>query len=147
MNKAKVGWAPKNLCFQIMVLETRLRIPWTARRSNQSILKEINPKYSLEGLMLKQSFGHLMQRADSLEKTLMLEKVKGKRRKGRQRTRWLDGLIDSIDMNLSKLCDIVEDRGDLHAAVHGVAKCWTQLSNWTTITSRFIKGSYIIAQS
>ena len=94
--------------------------------------KEISPEYSLEGLILKlelQSFGHLMQRANSLEKTLMLGKVKGKRRKGRQRTRWLDGLINSIDMNLSKLCDIVEDRGDLHAAVHGVAKCWTQLSN------------------
>ena len=116
--------------FELWCWRRLLRIPWTARRSNQSILKEINPKYSLEELMLKlQSLSHLMQTADSLEKTLMLGKVRGKRSKGQQRMRWLDSLIDSRDMNLSKLCNIVEDRGDLHAAAHGVAKCWTQLSN------------------
>ena len=103
-----------------------------ARRSNQSILKEINPQYSLEGLMLKlksQYFGYLMQRADSLEKTLILGKTEGKRRRGRQRMRWLDSITNSVDMNLSKLLKIVEDRGFRHATVHGVAKSWTQLSN------------------
>ena len=102
-----------------------LRVPWTARRSNKSILKEINPEYSLEGLMLKlklQYFGHLLQRADSLEKTLMLGKIEGKRRREWQRIRRLDSIIDSMDMNLSKLREIVEDRRDWHATVHGVAK-------------------------
>ena len=99
-----------------------MRVPWTARRSNQSILKEINPEYSLERLMLKlklQSFGPLMQRADSLEKTLMLGKTEGKRRKGRQRKRWLDSITDSMDMNLSKFQEIVKDREAWHAALHG----------------------------
>ena len=106
-----------------------MRVPWTARRSNQSILKEINPEYSLEGLMLKlQSFGHLIQRADSLEKTLMLGKAEGKRRRGRQRMRWLDNITDSKGMNFSKLQE-TEDREVWCATVHGVAKNQTQLSD------------------
>ena len=111
-----------------------MRVPWTARRSNQSILKEINPEYSLEGLMLKlQYFGHLMGKADSLEKTLMLGKIEGRKRGGQQRMRWLDGITDSVDMSFSKLQEIVKDRGAWEAIVHGVTKCQTRLSDRTEL--------------
>ena len=128
--KVKSSSLRKLFLFELWCWRRLLRVPWTARRSNHSILKEINPEYSLEGLMLKlQHFGHLMQRANSLEKTLMLGKIEGRRRRGRQRMRWLDGVTYLIDMSLSKLEELVKDREAWRVALHGVVKSWTQLSD------------------